>query len=111
MLAAAASTELGALPASRAASAAARIGSPCRLTWAAIATLASLLSFGPFGSRSTARHRFDSNGCSAASSIATPCMLVTCVAGSMTVAPEASFIDWRMNTPPTWRRSSLICPS
>ena len=32
---------------SRAASAAARIGSPCRLTWAAIATLASSLSLGP----------------------------------------------------------------
>ena len=106
-LAAAASTELGALPAARAASAAARIGSPCRLTWAAIATLASSLSFGPLGSRRTARHRLDSNGCRAASSIETPCRLVTCVAGSMMVAPEASFIDWRMNTPPICRPQLL----
>ena len=41
----------------------------------------------------------------------TPCRLVTCVAGSITVAPDASFIDWRMKTAPTCRRSSLICPS
>ena len=49
-------------------------------------------------SRRTARHRLDSNGSFAASSIETPCRLVTCVAGSITVAPEASFIDWRMKT-------------
>jgi hypothetical protein len=48
----------------------------------------------------------DSNGRLAASSIETPCRLVTCVAGSMTVAPDASFIGWRMKTPPTCRRSS-----
>ena len=47
-----------------------------------------------------------SNGSRAASSIETPCRLVTWVAGSMTVAPEASFIDWRMKTAPTCRRGS-----
>ena len=38
-------------------------------------------------------------------------VMVTCVVGSITVAPEASFIDWRMNTAPTWCCSCLICTS
>ena len=57
MLAAAASMALGALPASRAASAAASMASRCRSTWAAMVTLASGLSLGPLRSRRTVRHR------------------------------------------------------
>ena len=95
MLKAAATTLLGALPASRAACAATSVASPCRLTSAPMATLTSFLSFSPPGSCKSASATFASIGYCAASSIETPCRLVTWVFGSICEAPEVSFMVWR----------------
>ena len=107
---AAASTALGALPASRAASAATSIALPCRFTWTAMATSISAWSFAPAGSRSRASPRFASSGFCAACSMLTPCRLETWVFGSICEAPEASFSDCRGNTVPSWRSSPRIWP-
>ena len=100
MLAAAASTLLGALPASRAACAAASAALPYRLSSAPIATLISFMSFSPPSSCSSARLTFASTGFCAASSIDTPCRLVIWVLASICEAPEQSFIDCRGSTAP-----------
>ncbi len=109
MLAAAARTLFGALPASRAACAAARAGSPWRFNSAPIATLRSFRSFSPPGSCSSARHTLASSGYCAASSIDTACKLVTWVFASICEAPDASFMFWRGTAAPICLLSCPIC--
>ena len=109
--AAAAMTVFGELPASRAASAATRTGSPTRLTSAATAMSSIARSFSPAISCTSGRAKLASSGCSARSSTAWPCTLVTCVVGSMTDAPDASFIVWRGITAPICLPSVSICAS
>jgi hypothetical protein len=99
-LSAAARMLLGALPASRAAWAAASEGSPCRLTSAPIATLTSAHSLSSPGSCRSARQTLASMGYCVASSIETPWRLVTCVVASICEAPDASFIGRREKAAP-----------
>jgi hypothetical protein len=52
-----------------------------------------------------------SSGCMARSSTEWPCTLVTWVRGSITVAPDLSFMFWRGMTAPTYLPSAAICMS
>ena len=111
MLAAAASTLLGALPASRAACAAASVGSPCRLSSAPIATLTSLR-------RSRRRARAAARGRRWLPSDTAPRRASRRRAGwspassaSICEAPEASFIDWRGEHRADLLAERAICPS
>ena len=107
--AAVAITAFGALPASRAASAATRIGSPTRFTSAATATSSIARSFSFAISCTSGSAKQASIGSSARSSTSCPCTLVTWVFGSMTDAPDLSFIVCRATTAPTCRPSVAIC--
>ncbi len=109
MLAAVARTLLGALPASREAWAAASAGCPCRFSPAPMATLIKRWSLMPPGSCSSARLTLLSSGNCAASSIDTPCKLVSCVLASICEAPDVSFMDWRGSTAPICCFSAAIC--
>ena len=111
MLAAAAMTLFGALPASRAASAAASTGSPTRLTSAATATSSSARSFSSAISCTSGSAKFASSGSLARSSTEKPWTLVICVSGSICEAPEQSFMVCRRNTAPTCFLSSAIWAS
>ena len=50
-----------------------------------------------------------SSGCSARSRTECPCTLVTCVFGSITEAPDLSFMFWRGMTAPTCWPRAVIC--
>ena len=111
MASAAAMTVLGVLPAARAASTAARVTVPARLTWAPTATSTSARSRSLARRPSRARTRLSSIGCWAAWRIDMPRRLDTWVSGSIWETPDASFIDCRGRTAPICRLSSAICSS
>jgi hypothetical protein len=102
---------LGELPAWRAASAAARAGSPTRFISAATAMSSIARSLVPAISCTSGRAKFASKGSSASSSTLCPCTLVICVLGSIMVAPDLSFMLWRGMTAPICRPRLSICSS
>ena len=107
--AAAAMIVFGELPAARAASAATSTGSPTRLTSAATAMSSIARSFGPALSCTSGSAKLACSGCSARSSTECPCTEVTCVFGSITDAPDLSFMFWRAITAPTCALTVAIC--
>ncbi len=88
---------------------AASAGCPCRFSPAPMATLIKRWSLMPPGSCSSARLTLLSSGNCAASSIDTPCKLVSCVLASICEAPDVSFMDWRGSTAPICCFSAAIC--
>src|ERR1700738_4586404 len=75
-------------------------GSPTRFVSAATAMSSMARSFSPAISCTRGSAKFASSGRSASSRTECPCTLVTCVFGSMTVAPDLSFMFWRGITAP-----------